>query len=308
MLQSLDMEDRLDAFIEHMRLVERASEHTLSAYSSDVLDFLRFANESQAQIDQILVRRYLAHLQKTEHAKSSAARKLAALRAFFRYLVEYKLLDNDPTEGVRSPKRSRPLPKVVREEQIEALMSTPNLTTPEGLRDKAILETLYSTGLRLSELLGLKVTDISPDADELNVIGKRNKERVVLIGSAALEALGQYIEYGRPKLAAKSKQTTDALFLGYRGTKLVASSVRRILDKYVERISSSLSISPHTLRHSFATHMMDHGADLRSVQELLGHENVTTTQIYTHVSRERLKEVYDRAHPRAALGNEHMEK
>lgn len=308
MLQSLKMEDKLDAFLEYMRLVGRASEHTLSAYSSDVLDFLRFVNETQAQIDQILVRRYLVHLQKNGHAKSSVARKLAALRAFFQYLVNHEIIENDPTEGVRSPKQSRPLPKVLREEQIEALMSAPDLTTPEGLRDKAILETLYSTGLRLSELLSLKTADISGNTDELNVIGKRNKERVVLIGSAALDALGQYIELGRPKLAAKSKQTNDALFLGYRGTKLVASSVRRILDKYVERISDSLSISPHTLRHSFATHMMDHGADLRSVQELLGHENVTTTQIYTHVSRERLKEVYDRAHPRAALGDERIER
>ncbi|MEN6357397.1 MAG: tyrosine recombinase XerC [Armatimonadota bacterium] len=298
----------MDAFIEHMRLVERASEHTLAAYSSDVLDFLRFYKESEAPIDQLLVRRYLANLQKTGHAKSSVARKLAALRAFFRYLVEHELLENNPTEGVRSPKQSRPLPNVMREEQIEALISAPDLTTPEGLRDKAILETLYSTGMRLSELLSLKIADISDNTGELNVIGKRNKERVVLIGSAAMEALGQYIEYGRPKLAAKSREATDALFLGYRGTKLVASSVRRILTKHVEKVSDSLSVSPHTLRHSFATHMMDHGADLRSVQELLGHENVTTTQIYTHVSRERLKEVYDRAHPRAALGNEHMEK
>ncbi|MCE5322266.1 tyrosine recombinase XerC [bacterium] len=308
MLQSLEMEKNLDAFIEHMRLVGRASEHTLAAYSSDVLDFLHFATESDAHMDQILVRRYLVHLQKTGHAKSSVARRLAALRAFFKYLVEREILENAPTDGVRAPKQSRPLPKIMREEQMEALMRAPDLTTPEGLRDKAILETLYSTGMRLSELLGLEVTNISADTDELNVIGKRNKERVVLIGSAALDALGQYIEHGRPKLAAKSKKTTDALFLGYRGTKLAASSVRRILDKYVERISDSLSISPHSLRHSFATHMMDHGADLRSVQELLGHENVTTTQIYTHVSRERLKEVYDRAHPRAALGNEHMEK
>jgi len=302
------MKERLDSFIEYMRLVKRASEYTLTAYSTDVLAFFDFADESSAPIDQILVRRYLVHLQKTGHAKSSVARKLAAVRAFFQYLARHEIIENDPTEGVRSPKQSRALPKVIREEQIEALMSAPDPTTPEGLRDRAILETLYSTGLRLSELLSLKTTDISSASDELNVIGKRNKERVVLIGSAASDALRQYIDYGRPKLASKSEKPTDALFLGYRGTKLVASSVRRILAKHVEKVSDSLKISPHSLRHSFATHMMDHGADLRSVQELLGHENVTTTQIYTHVSRERLKEVYDRAHPRAALGNEHMEK
>ncbi|MHB9035896.1 MAG: tyrosine recombinase XerC [Armatimonadota bacterium] len=302
------MEDRLDAFIEYLRLVRRASEHTLTAYSLDVLAFLQFAKETDAPIDQLLIRRYLAHLQKTGQAKSSVARRLAAVRSFFGYLLKHGVIESDPTEGVRSPKQSRPLPKIVREEQIEKLMSAPDASTPEGLRDRAILETLYSTGLRLSELLGLKTTDISSNKDELSVIGKRNKERVVLIGSAALDALRLYIDYGRPKLAAKSEKTIDALFLGYRGTRLVGSSVRRILDKHVEKVSDSLKISPHTLRHSFATHMMDHGADLRSVQELLGHESVVTTQIYTHVSRERLKEVYDRAHPRAALGNERMEK
>lgn len=302
------MKERLDSFIEYMRLVKRSSEHTLAGYSADVLAFFDFAEDTSAPIDQILIRRYLAHLQKTGHGKSSVARKLAALRAFFQYLAKHDIIEIDPTEGVRSPKQSRPLPKVVREEQIETLMSTPDPTTPEGLRDRAILETLYSTGLRLSELLSLRTADISKKTDELNVIGKRNKERVVLIGSTALDALNQYILYGRPKLASKSERQTDALFLGFRGTKLVASSVRRILAKHVEKVSDSLKISPHTLRHSFATHMMDHGADLRSVQELLGHENVTTTQIYTHVSRERLKEVYDRAHPRAALGNEHLEK
>jgi integrase/recombinase XerC len=302
------MEDRLDAFIGYLRLVKRASEHTLTAYSSDVLAFVLFAKETNAPVDQLLVRRYLAHLQKTGQAKSSIARRLAALRSFFGYLVKHEVIGNNPTEGVRSPRQSRPLPKVMREEHFETLLNAPDPSTPEGLRDRAILETLYSTGLRLSELLNLKTTDISSYQDELNVIGKRNKERVVLIGSAALDALRLYIDYGRPKLAAKSDKPTDALFLGYRGTKLVGSSVRRILDKHVETVSDSIKISPHTLRHSFATHMMDHGADLRSVQELLGHESVTTTQIYTHVSRERLKEVYDRAHPRAALGTERMEK
>ncbi|MEN6415277.1 MAG: tyrosine recombinase XerC [Armatimonadota bacterium] len=302
------MKDRLEAFIEYMRLVRRASEHTLTAYASDVLAFLDFAEETGAIVDQLLIRRYLAHLQKTGQAKRSTGRKLAALRSFFHYLAKRELVDSDPTEGVRPPKQSRTLPKVMREETVESLMNAPDQVTAEGLRDRAILETLYSTGLRVSELLSLKTTDISPHADELNVIGKRNKERIVIVGSHALEALKSYMDCGRPKLAAKSKKSTDALFLGYRGTKLVSSSVRRILDRYVEQISDSMKISPHTLRHSFATHMMDHGADLRSVQELLGHESVITTQIYTHVSGERLKEVYDRAHPRAALGGEKMER
>lgn len=297
----------LDAFINHLRLTRRASEHTLRAYSSDVLGFLRFADESGAPLDQLLVRRYLAHLQKEGIAKSSVARKTAALRAFFQYLVKREIVAADPTEGVRSPKQPRKLPKVVIEDQIEPLMLAPDATTPTGLRDRAILETLYATGLRVSELLNLKVDDVKDGWDQISVIGKRDKERIVLIGSSARECISRYLAEGRPVLAAKGKNQTNALFLGHRGTPMVPSSVQRIVDKHVESVSMSLNISPHTLRHSFATHLMDHGADLRSIQELLGHENVTTTQIYTHVSRERLKEVYDRTHPRASAGNERME-
>ena len=285
--------------------------HTLRSYSSDVVGFLDFVREIDSPIDQFLIRRYLARLQKTGHEKSSIARKLAAIRAFFCYLTVHNIIESDPTEGIRAPKQSQRLPKVVEEDFIELLMNAPDTTTPLGLRDRAILETLYATGMRLSELLSLEISDVSDGKDEIRVIGKRNKERIVLIGSKAREAIMTYLSSGRPALKAKSQilnPKSDALFLGYRGSPLVPSSVRRILDKHVEAVSSSMDISPHTLRHSFATHLMNGGADLRSVQELLGHENVTTTQIYTHVSRERLKEVYDRAHPRASADNENMER
>lgn len=301
------MNERLDAFLEHLRLVRRASEHTISSYSSDVIGFLDFARETGGEPDQLMVRRYLTHLQKTGAAKASVARKIAALRAFYRYLLKREYVDSDPTEGLRAPKQGRRLPKVVEEDVVEALVLAPD-TSPTGLRDRAILETLYASGVRVSELLSMKTNDIVPGVDEIRVIGKRNKERVVLLGSAAMEALAEYIAFGRPQLAANSRARTDALFLGFRGTAMVASSVRRILNKYVEQVSDSLHISPHTLRHSFATHLMNHGADLRSVQELLGHENITTTQIYTHVSRERLKEVYDRAHPRATAGEDKLQR
>jgi len=293
------MNEHLDAFIDHLRLVRRASANTLTAYSADVLGFLEFAGETGAVLDQLLVRRYLAHIQKNGAAKSSTARKLAALRAFFAFCVRRGLIEADPTEGVRAPKQSRKLPKVVNEDNIDALMTAPDITTPEGLRDRAILETLYASGMRLGELLSLTVRDVAANPVELSIIGKRDKERIVLVGRAAREAIADYLANGRPKLAERSVRPTDALFLGFRGTKLVGSSVSRIIDKHVESVTKTLKISPHTLRHSFATHLMNHGADLRSVQELLGHESVVTTQIYTHVSRERLKEVYDRAHPRA---------
>lgn len=300
------MDSNIDAYINHLRLVKGASEHTLRSYAGDIIGFFDFAKETDIQIDQLLVRRYLAHLQKQGNARSSAARKLASLRSFFKYLVKREIIEDDPTEGIRSPKKGQYLPKVVDEDKITALMNAPDITTAEGLRDKAILETLYATGLRISELLSLTVNDVNSKSDEISVIGKRNKQRIVLIGSKAKEALEQYVESGRPMLASKSKIRTDALFLGFRGTKLVSTSVRRLLNKYVDKISDTLKISPHTLRHSFATHLLNHGADLRSVQELLGHESVVTTQIYTHVSQERLKEVYDRTHPRASSDDKRM--
>lgn len=302
------MQDYLDSFIDHLRLAKRVSEHTLRAYSSDVNALLAFAEDAGCDIDQTLIRRYLVHMQKDGGARSSVARRIAAFRSFFKYLVKREIIELDPTEGLRAPKQPRRLPKVVSEELIEHLMNAPDARTPTGLRDRAILETLYATGLRVSELLGLKVQDIDVRSDEISVIGKRNKERLVLVGSRAVDALSCYIDHGRPKLAANNQKPPDSLFLGYRGTSMVPSSIQRIVSKHVEQVSSTLKISPHTLRHSFATHLMNHGADLRSVQELLGHESVVTTQIYTHVSRERLKEVYDRAHPRASADDQRLQR
>jgi site-specific recombinase XerD len=222
---------------------------------------------------------------------------MAALRAFFTYLVKRELIEIDPTEGVRPPKQSRRLPKVVREEQIELLMEAPDSATPVGLRDRAILETLYATGLRVSELLDLRVEDVRSSSDEIRVIGKRNKERIVILGSKAREALDRYIATGRPVLVACAKKPTDALFLGFRGTRMVSSSVGRIIDKHVESVSDSLNISPHTLRHSFATHMLQNGGNVVAIQKLLGHASLNTTQIYTHYNVDDLKEMYGRTHP-----------
>lgn len=302
------MERHLDGFLQHLKLVRNASEHTLIAYSSDVLAFLRFAGQSNAAMDQDTVRRYLAHLQECGQARTSTARKLAALRSFFSYLYRRGFIDRNPTEGIRSPRIARKLPQTLWEDTVAALLEAPDPTSTVGLRDRAILETLYATGLRVSELLSLRVTDVSHGRDEILIVGKGNKERVAIVGAKARQAVSDYLAHGRPALAARSRTPTDALFLGFRGTKLVASSVLRIVDKHIRTVSGSLKISPHTLRHCFATHMLDHGADLRSIQELLGHSSVATTQIYTHVSQDRLKEVYDRTHPRAAAGIKRMER
>ncbi len=306
------LESQIDSFLNYLRVMKRASDHTLRSYASEVIGFIRFAQEDGREVDQFMIRRYLAYLHRQNAARSSTARKLAALRAFFNYLLKRSLVDSNPIEGIRPPRQSRRLPKVLDEDYVDLLMNAPDTNTPLGLRDRAILETLYATGLRISELLSLSVEDVSKGFDEIVVTGKRNKQRIVLIGSKAREALDAYINHGRPHLLAKagteSMVNNTRLFLGQRGTPLVATSVRRLLDKYVAKVGSALKISPHTLRHSFATHLMNHGADLRSVQELLGHENVATTQIYAHVSQERLKEVYDRTHPRANADIERMER
>ena len=299
------MERELDLFIDHLKVSRRAAAHTIKSYSSDLVQFAQFvqgadgAGAAVGEVDYLLIRRYLAHLQTTGRARSSAGRKLASLRAFFRFLASKKLIASDPTVGIQSPRKEKLLPTFLREEQVDLLMQTPDCSTPLGLRDRAVLETLYATGMRVSELVSLNERDLRAGSDEIRVMGKGSKQRIVLVGSAAREALADYLSAGRPALAAKAPGGSGALFLNHRGTKLTDRSVQRIVNKHIKAVSDSLKISPHTMRHTFATHMLAHGADLRSVQELLGHSSVVTTQIYTHVTRERMKEVYDKAHPRA---------
>ncbi len=293
------MEKELDRFIDHMKIVRRASEHTIRNYSSDISQFLDFARESELEEwNYPLIRRFLARLQKQGCAKTSVARKVAALRSFFRFLVRKGIIESDPTAGVVAPRREKKLPRFLGIDQMEALLQAPDQSTPIGIRDRAILELLYATGLRVSELVSVDVKDVG-GTDELRTIGKGSKERIVLMGKAAMEAIADYMSGERSVFAEKSGNTSDALFLNYRGTRLSARSVGRIVDRYIQAVSDSLKISPHSLRHTFATHMLAGGADLRAVQELLGHSSAATTQIYTHITRERLKEVYDKAHPRA---------
>jgi integrase/recombinase XerC len=293
------LEKELDRFVDHLKIVKMMSPHTVKSYSSDLVQFFEFAEEAGGNIDYQMIRRFLARLQKEGAAKSTMERKLASLRSFFRFMVKKGMAENDPTIGVPTPKKEKKLPKFLREEQVDLLMNCPDCSKPEGLRDRAIMELLYATGLRVSELVSLKASDLDAGEMEFRVMGKGSKERVVLLGRAAREALDDYLNLGRGELAIKAKTHSPALFLNYRGGPLTDRSVRRVIDRYIEEVSESLKVSPHTFRHSFATHLLSNGADLRSVQELLGHSSVATTQIYTHVTRERLKQVYDAAHPRA---------
>jgi len=300
------MHQELDRFINHMQAVRNASPNTVRSYATDIGQFLAFLMDEglgiePGDIDSKTVRRYVARLHRQGISRTSTARKLSSLRAFFRYAVRKGLMESDPTMGLPSVKLDKRLPKFLRDEQIEALMQRPDVNEPLGMRDHAILEVLYATGARVSELVGVNLRDVDLRGGEIRVFGKGSKERVTLIGRAAQEALHSYLSHGRGKLLAKRRDGAreDALFLNRNGCRLTGRSVHRLVDKYFGDVSDEMKISPHVLRHTFATHMLEHGADLRSIQELLGHASISTTQIYAHVTRERLKQVYDQAHPRA---------
>lgn len=295
----------LDAFLTHLQVERNASPHTLAAYRQDILEGLDFfarilktadsALEPSA-LDAKVLRRYLAHLS-TRLAPSSVGRKLAAWRSFLKFLRREGYIAGNPLEGVPSPKRPKRLPRVLRYDQVEKLVEAPEVDAL-GLRDRALLETLYATGIRVSELVGLDIGDVNLTAGQVRVLGKGGKERVVPVGSYAREALELYLHYGRPALLNPGLPAGDALFLNSRGKRLSVRGVRKRLAGYLTKLGLAGAASPHTLRHSFATHLLDGGADLRVVQELLGHVRLSTTQIYTHVSKERLKEVYRKSHPR----------
>jgi integrase/recombinase XerC len=299
----------IDQFRHHLQVSRRYSEHTLKGYSEDLLQLADFLAEGEAPLSRWCevthrdLRRFLLHLADSGYARRSAARKMAAVRSFFRFLVRTGALERNPATGVSSPKLERPLPHALRPAEIETLLQAPDCDTPLGLRDAALLETLYSTGMRVSELVALRVKDVSECRGPLRVIGKGQKERTVFLGRAAREMLGLYVAGARPGLlraSRKNRAATDALFLNKNGTPLSDRSVRSLVERYVNTACLEHKITPHGLRHSFATHLLENGADLRAVQELLGHSSLSTTQIYTHVTRERLKQVYDAAHPLAA--------
>ncbi len=280
------------------------SEHTLRAYHKDLLQFDNFLKaekrNSLESINHLLLRRFLAVLRSKNYSKTTIARKLASIRSFFKFLIREGELVSNPFEMLRTPKQDKKLPHFLSISEVDILLETPDCSTVMGLRDMAIMETLYSTGIRVSELVGLDEGDIDFFAGMIKVQGKGKKERLVPIGSHATKAINGYI--GSKSRSRKNEKTkvgkSEPLFLNKYGGRLTARSVARTLDKYLKMAGVNLLTSPHTFRHSFATHLLDKGADLRSVQEMLGHSSLSTTQVYTHITTERLKNVYDKAHPR----------
>ena len=272
-------------------------------YRTDLLDFRNFLLEvndpmpSISEIDHLTIRGFLANLQDRQLARSSVLRKLSSIRSFFSYLCRHGHLEVDPTSALSTPKARRKLPEFLEQSEVEALLAAPDTVTILGLRDRAIMELLYSTGMRVSELLALDITDVERQSALVKVRGKGKKERLLPIGGVAMLALDNYLACRHELGGGKS---TQAIFLSQRGNRIPdAKSIRRRMEKYAQIAGIQKKLTPHTLRHTFATHMLNAGADLRSVQELLGHASLSTTQIYTHVTADRLKRVYEEAHPRA---------
>ncbi|MDD2620977.1 MAG: tyrosine recombinase XerC [Syntrophomonadaceae bacterium] len=296
----------IDGFLSHLRVEKSASNLTLLGYKTDLSQFFNFLSLKYSlpkeEITNDLfnhrtVREYLTDMQEKGLSRATMARKLAALRSFVKFLCRENIIAGNPIAAVATPKQDKKLPKFLYSPEIDLLMAAPDLLTASGKRDKAILETLYAAGLRVSELVGLDVDDLDFKEYFIKVRGKGRRERIVPLGSMASEALTIYLDKGRSKLG-KRDTITSAVFLNRFGNRLSARSVRTILNKYVEDIALNQKISPHTLRHSFATHLLNGGADLRSVQELLGHVKLSTTQIYTHLTREKIKNTFDENHPR----------
>jgi integrase/recombinase XerC len=295
----------LEAFVAHLRDERGLSAHTVAAYRRDMTQFLQFAGRAgvtdPALVEPLLLRRFLA-LQRTRGlAAASIARKAAALRTGFRFLARRSLVADDPAAGLGVPRGPKRLPVVLKPRQVDRLLAGPDPVDPIGLRDRAILELLYATGIRVGELCGLRLGDVDLTADTVLVLGKGAKQRVVPFGEPARVALLDYLVKGRAAMLPGPDRASDreALFFNRRGRPMTQRDVRGMLERYRVAAGAPAGTSPHTLRHSYATHLLEGGADLRAVQELLGHVALTTTQTYTHVSNERLRRVYEQAHPRA---------
>ena len=294
-------------FLQHLKYERNLSPHTLRNYASDLEQFRVYLFGIQNkeveidQIDRLTIREWLASLH-GDHAKASVARKLASLRTFFQFLIREGKVEANPAKQVATPRIEKKLPVHLSMEDAVRFIETPDVTTDLGLRDRAILEFLYATGIRVGELVGIDLAEVDFRERMVRVTGKRKKQRIVPFGEPAAYAVENYLREVRPRFLAEAPQTnrdTQALFLHRRGGRLTTRSVQRLIDKYIKLCTDIHNISPHSLRHTFATHLLDQGADLRDIQELLGHARLSTTQIYTQVSMEKMIEVYDQAHPKA---------
>ncbi|MEO7538913.1 MAG: tyrosine recombinase XerC [Pyrinomonadaceae bacterium] len=302
------LNDHLTDFFQHLKYERNLSPHTLRNYASDLdqfkahlLSIEKRKDIDVADIDRLTIREWMASLHE-DHKKTSVARKLASLRTFFQFLIREGKLESNPAKMVATPRIERKLPNHLSIEDAVRFIETPDVNTDLGRRDRAIIEFLYATGIRVGELVGINIGDVDFREKMVRVTGKRKKQRIVPFGEPALQALMLYLVDTRGVFLSNcpvAAREPDALFLNYQGTRITTRSVGRMIDKYIRLCTDIHDISPHSLRHTFATHLLDQGADLRDIQELLGHARLTTTQIYTQVSMEKMIEVYDKSHPKA---------
>ena len=287
----------INQFLNYLEFEQNYSSYTIKNYQIDLKEFKKFIqNKDISLIEYNDIREYLLYLFDKKYKKKTIARKISSLRSFFKYLYSENIIKNNPMTLISNPKLDKKLPKFLNFEEIEKILTIPDIKTPIGIRDSLILEMLYSTGIRVSELVNIKLNDINFYDRKIKILGKGNKERYVFFGQICFEKLNNYLQNSRPLLI---KKETEYLFLNKRSDQLSDRSVRKIVDDIAKKAELKMNISPHVLRHTFATHMLNEGADLKSVQELLGHENLSTTSIYTHVSNEHLRNTYLNCHPRA---------
>lgn len=286
----------VNKFLRDLEIEKDSSEHTLRSYGADLIEVTEFLHDKHPrEISHLDIRKYLSELKSKGSSKRTVVRKLSSIRSFFKYLFREGIVKENPVEGMFTPKMDRYLPGFLDESETLRLITSPCETDLGGKRDRAILEVLYSTGMRVGEMVALDIKNVDFISGIIRVLGKGKKERITLLGKEALRSLDEYLEERKNF----KKDRSQALFINRLGTRLTDRSVRRIVEKYLKICSLRKGLSPHSIRHSFATHMLNNGADLRSVQELLGHKNLSTTQIYTHLGAKRIKEIYDNAHPRA---------
>lgn len=294
--------ESVDAFMRHLRDARGLSEHTVRGYSRDAHQFAGFCAafgiEHPAEVEPLVLRRFLAALTKEGYARASISRKAVSVRRFFDFCERRGFIDGDPAAQLGTPKLGRRLPKALRREQVSVLLDAVDAGTPTGLRDRALLELLYASGARVSEAVGLDIEALDLAGARARLLGKGGKERVVPLGEPVCQALERWLSEGRPRLLPPRSRSLDAVFVNTRGGRLGDRDVRTIVAR-AARAAALGHVTPHTLRHSYATHLLEGGADLRSVQELLGHAGLATTQIYTHISRDHLWRSYEHAHPRA---------
>lgn len=291
-----------DKFLNYLKVNRRYSSHTILNYSNDLESFFTFTkNEGITnilEIDYKFIRNYINYLDLNKYSTASISRKISTLRSFYKYLLKEELISKNPMIFISNPKKEQKLPKFLYEDEINKLFASLDLKTPKGIREALVLEFLYSTGVRVSELCNVKINDISFNDKMIKIYGKGSKERYVLFGDKLLDMINLYLKSSRPIF---EKDKNDYLFLNDSGCQLHERRVRDIINDIISKSSFSMHISPHVLRHTFATHMLNNGADLKSVQHLLGHEDLSTTGIYTHISNERLRKVYLSSHPRAKI-------